>query len=97
MYYVLLTVYILFSAADLVLTVSLIARYGPDGEANPVARQLWLWFGDGGLVVLKLSSAAVVTGATWWLWEDHPRYAGWLLAFGCLVYGFAVVNNWRIP
>jgi hypothetical protein len=78
-----LGVYALLSAADLLLTISLLKTSGEAYEANPAAAAFLERHGWGGLAAFKAGGVLMFFGAVFLLARRKPGVAAGVVTFGC--------------
>lgn len=78
-----LGVYALLSAADLLLTISLLKTSGEAYEANPAAAACLEQHGWGGLAAFKAGGVLMFFGAVYLLARRKPGVAAGVVTFGC--------------
>jgi hypothetical protein len=79
------SVYLVLSASDLMMTVSLLKSDREAYESNPVAAACLQQYGWPGLVVYKSSAAFLTVFAVVFLVRIRPAIGAGVITFGCLV------------
>ena len=88
------TLFLLLSAADLVLTWVLLRNdLGQCYESNPLAGWVLASFGWGGLVAFKAAAVVLVGGLALLISRSRPRAAGRVLTFACSAVALVLVYS----